>query len=118
MSDKCTCCFEDFIVRCTDYIQVYAKLEPNTNYFWVITDKFDKQYGGSFTTDADGFWRIQVEDLPEGLLTEYSSSFNLQVFEDAYGCSPVKFKVAQDYDCIQFNVRGGLRNKITLGCEF
>lgn len=116
---KCDTCFTDYIVQCNDAINVFAKLEPDAPYQWVITDKFDKQYAGTFTTDADGFWQIPVDDLPEGLLTEYSGTFTLQVFADAYACDePIRFLIAQSYDCITFNVRGGTRIKDSLGCDF
>lgn len=102
---------------------MFAQLTPLTQYEWVITDKFNREYSGIFTTDADGFWQIPVADLPEGLLTEYSGNFTLQVYEfEVYPsqakCAPVKFKIAQEYDCINFNLRAGTREKNNLGCEF
>lgn len=118
MSNKCTWCFEDYVVKCDDEINVFAKLTPTTNYKWVITDKFDRQYSGDFTTDADGFWVIPVADLPPGLLTEFSGQFKLQVFEGDSNCTPINFLIAQMTDCITFNVAAGERIKNNLGCEF
>lgn len=119
----CNCCFDDYIVKCTDNINVFAKLEPATQYEWVITDKFEREYSGIFTTDADGFWQIPVSDLPGGLLTEFSGDFKLRVYEfEVYPnqtkCAAVVFKIAQDYDCITFNARAGTREKNNLGCQF
>jgi hypothetical protein len=113
---NCCECFTDFIARCPEEIRVYAQLQPTTMYTWVITDKFGSQYSGDFTTDSDGFWFIPVEDLPAGLLTEHSGDFTLTVLDQA--CKPIKFKVAQEYNCINFNVVGGTRVKDTLGCTF
>jgi hypothetical protein len=112
----CCTCFTDYIVQCPDEIQVYAQLQPTTMYTWVITDKFGKQWSDSFTTDADGFWVIPVADLPAGLLTEFSGSFKLEVIDQS--CKPVKFKIAQEYTCIAFSIKGGTRVKDNLGCTF
>lgn len=118
MTNTCTCCFDDYLVKCTDTINVFAKLEAARTYVWVITDKFNRQYSGEFTTDADGFWQILVEDLPAGLLTEFSGNFSLQVYPNTTACAPVKFLVAQEVECIQFTMRAGTREKNNLGCEF
>ena len=113
---ECCTCFTDFIAKCNTEINVYAQLQPLTTYRWVITDKFGKKYEGDFTTDSDGFWAIPVADLPAGLLTEYSGLFTLEVMGS--GCKPVKFKVAQEFSCIDFTVKGGTYEKNTLGCDF
>lgn len=113
---NCNCCFTDFIAKCNLSLQVYAQLAPLNDYTWVITDKFGNKYQGEFTTDSGGFWTIPVDQLPSGLLTQYSGEFTLQVQD--IGCKPVKFKVAQEYDCINFTVKGGTYEKSTLGCDF
>lgn len=118
MEYSCVCCFTDYLVKCSTEINVFAKLTPATEYTWVITDKFKRQYSGTFTTDVDGFWAIPVEDLPAGLLTEFSGSFSLQVYDDPAACSPIKFLIAQETDCIQFDIHAGTREKNNLGCEF
>jgi hypothetical protein len=115
---QCNCCFTDYLVKCSTEINVYAKLTPSTAYEWVITDKFNRQYSGSFTTDAEGFWSIPVASLPDGLLTEFSGRFSLQVFEDGTTCAPIKFLIATETDCIDFTVSAGTREKNNLGCEF
>lgn len=115
----CSTCFDDFIAKCNTAIRIFAQLPSLAlyqSYRWVITDKFDKQYEGSFIVDADGFWEIPVDELPDGLLTEYSGSFKLQVYDG--DCKPVKFKIASEYDCVDFEVKGGTFVKDTLGCEF
>lgn len=113
---NCNCCFHDFIAKCNESLRVYAQLDPLTDYIWVIKDKFGNLYQGEFLTDADGFWSILVEELPAGLLTQYSGDFTLQV--QSSGCRPVKFKIAQEYDCIAFTIKGGTYEKNTLGCNF
>lgn len=112
----CSTCFTDYIAKCNTELTVYAQLAPLTQYTWIITDKFLNKYSGEFTTDSDGFWSIPVEELPAGLLTQYSGLFTLEVQDS--GCKPVKFKIAQEYDCIDFTVKGGTYEKDTLGCDF
>ena len=113
---NCNSCFQDYLAKCNLTIQVFAQLSPLTEYIWIITDKFGNLYQGEFMSDADGFWEIAVADLPPGMLTQYSGNFTLQVQDS--GCKPVKFKVAQEYDCINFNIKGGNYEKDTLGCDF
>lgn len=112
----CICCFSDFLAKCNTSIEVFAQLQPLTSYRWVISDKFGHKYEGDFTTDSDGFWTIPVDQLPAGLLTEYSGMFSLEVMDT--GCRPVTFKVAGEYNCIDFTVKGGTYEKNTLGCDF
>lgn len=116
--NTCLCCYEDFLVKCGENIQVFAKMTPDTQYFWIITDKFDRQYQGRVTTDEDGFCVILTGDLPAGLLTEFSGSFKLQFFEETNSCAPVTFTIAQQTDCINFTLRAGNREKNNLGCGF
>jgi hypothetical protein len=113
---NCNSCFQDYLAKCNLEIQVYAQLSPLSDYTWIITDKFGSKYQGEFSTDSDGFWEIPVDELPSGLLTQYSGEFKLQVQDS--GCKPVKFKIAQEYDCINFTVKGGTYEKDTLGCDF
>lgn len=113
---NCNPCFSDFIAKCNLRIQVYAQLAPLSDYIWIITDKFGNKYQGDFTTDSDGFWQIPVDELPSGLLTQYSGEFTLQVQDS--GCKPTKFKLAGEYDCINFTIKGGTYEKDTLGCNF
>jgi hypothetical protein len=113
---SCACCFTDYLAKCNSAITVFAQLSPLTQYTWVITDKFGKKYQGEFTTNSDGFWTIPVDELPAGLLTEYSGLFTLEVMDS--GCKPVKFKVAQEFNCIDFVIKGGTYEKDTLGCDF
>lgn len=113
---SCSTCFTDYIAKCNLAFTVYAQLAPLTQYTWVIKDKFSNLYQGQFTTDSDGFWTIPVDELPAGLLTQYSGLFTLEVMDS--GCKPVRMKIAQQYDCIDFVVKGGNYEKDTLGCDF
>lgn len=111
---SCSACFNDFLIKCPESVKVNAPLTPSSTYRWNITDKFNHVYEGEFTTDEDGLWEIPVEDLPDGLLTEYSGEFKLTVLDNS--CSPVRLKLAQEYDSIHFHVKGGTAVKDNLGC--
>lgn len=113
---SCDTCYFDFVSNCQTEIRVYAQLQPASTYQWVITDKFSRKYSGSAVTDADGFFTIPIEELPAGLLTQYSGEFTMEVMDA--GCKPVKFKMAGEYDCIRFHVKAGTYEKETLGCDF
>lgn len=114
----CNCCFTDTLAKCETEIEVFAMLTPLTAYRWVITDKFHNKYEGDITTDANGFFSIPVADLPDGMLTQYSGTFSLQVYQQDSACAPEKFKIASVHDCIEFSISGGTFEKNNLGCEF
>lgn len=114
---QCNCCFTDYIAKCETVLKVNTILDPVSDYRWVITDKFDNKYEGSVTTDSAGAFEIPVEDLPAGLLTQYSGEFQLQIFPDGEACGPVRFRIAGEYECISFEVKGGTFVKDNIGCE-
>jgi len=116
---ECNTCFNDFIAKCNTEINVFAQLPAlplYDSYKWVITDSLDRKFEGDFVVDENGFWQILVADLPEGLLTQYSGDFRLEVYDSS--CKPVKFKIAQEYDCISFEIKGGTFTKDYIGCSF
>lgn len=111
--NSCNCCFTDYLAKCEENIVINTTLTPGT-YRWAITDKFDNKYEGEVET-ADGTLTIPVEDLPPGLLTQYSGDFLLQIYgEDS--CGPIKFQLTGEYDCVNFHVRGGTFEKNSIGC--
>lgn len=115
----CQTCFTDYIGRCPEGIQVNVFLEPNSAYLqykWVITDKFLNAYQGYFVTDAQGHFLIPVEDLPEGLLTEWAGEFTLKIFDEDN--TPVRFIICQEVECIGFTVKGGTLVKDDIGFPF
>jgi hypothetical protein len=111
---NCNCCYTDYIGKCEESLTIHTNLTPSAAYRWSITDKFDHKYEGEVTADENGSLVISVDDLPPGLLTEYSGDFLFQVYDSA--CRPIKFKVAGEYDCITFHVKGGTFTKDSIGC--
>lgn len=113
----CSCCFNDYLAKCEDFIRLNIIPPPYGEYRWVITDKFDNKYQGELQENEEGYY-IPVDELPAGLLTQYSGLFKLQIFPVGdQTCGPVTFKVAGQFDCISFTIEGGTFEKNNLGCE-
>lgn len=110
--------FSDYIVQCATELQVNALLSPATQYRWVIVDKFNNEHEGDVTTDSNGFFAIQIVDLPAGMLTQYSGEFVLKIFSITDDCKQLSFKCTKYYDEICFQVHPGTREKNNLGCDF
>lgn len=111
---SCSACFNDYLINCQDAITINAPLAPSTEYKWNIRDKFNNVYEGDFTTDVAGAWSINVADLPAGLINQHAGDYKLTVLDSS--CSPVRLKLAQEYDCINFHVKGGTAVKDEIGC--
>lgn len=114
---ECKSPYFDHISNCTTAVTINAHLTPNTNYQWVISDKFNNEYAGVITTDDSGNFEIDVADLPEGLLNAYGGTFSLQV-KEIYSCAEVSLNLQASYDSIIFTVKAGNRVKENLGCDF
>lgn len=113
--NNCDCCFNDFLAKCEEEIVINTNLTTGDSYRWVITNKFGNKYEGTAIAGADGELTIPVEDLPPGMFTQYSSDFTLHLF-GADSCSPIKFKLTGEYDCVTFNIHGGTFEKNNIGC--
>lgn len=114
--NSCECCFTDFLAKCETEIVINTNLTPGNTYRWVISDKFGHLYEGTADAEDDGSLIIPIEDVPAGIFTQYSSDFNLQIYSEN-SCSPIKFKLTGEYDCVTFNIHGGTFVKNWIGCE-
>lgn len=114
--NSCNCCFTDYLAKCEEEIIINTTLTPSASYRWVVTDKFDNKYEGEVVAGLRGELTIPVEDLPAGMLTQYSGEFTMQIY-DSTSCGPIKFKLLGEYDCISFDVHGGTFVKNEIGCE-
>jgi hypothetical protein len=112
----CGTVYKDAISNCTAFIRVNALLQPATPYEWMITDKFGKEYTGQSITNVNGFFDIQLIDLPDGFFTPYSGVFKLEILHE--DCGIMDFLVAEKVSAIEFDVVGGTRVKMDLGCPF
>lgn len=115
---SCSNNFHDYISNCNDELKVNALLLPATPYTWIIIDKFGRQYSGVSISDADGFIKIAISDLPNGFFTEFSGEFILHILDPEDDCRKLDFKMAKFYDGVVFSVKGGERVKDALGCHF
>lgn len=119
---NCSEVFTDYLVQCPESIKINSYLDPTTEYKWIITDKFGKEYAGYITTDADGKFEIPIDELPEGLLTSYSGEFELRVYATSgvYGqetCDHVHIPLAKNYESVRFEIKAGTNQKDNIGCD-
>lgn len=115
---SCSCCFSDHICHCIPYddvIRINTSVTPGATYTWIITDKLDNEYSGEVIAESDGKIEIPLSALPDGLINQFGGKYKLR-FEDG-GCSPISIPLAKEYDCIEFTVKGGNREKNDIGCE-
>lgn len=91
-------------------------MQPGDPYTWIVIDKFENRYSGSLTVELDGTVEIPIAGLPDGLLNQFGGTFKIQLM-DPDGCDAIKFPLAQMYDCIEIDVRGGSQEKNTIGCS-
>lgn len=114
---NCSCCFTDTLAKCETEIRLHIVLPVYSAYRWVITDKFDNKYQGELAEHEDGGYSIPVADLPAGLLTQYSGTMKLEVFQDGEGsCATERFFIGAKTTCIEFDITGGTFEKNNLGC--
>lgn len=99
----CETCYQIKLPSCVDSILLKAGLDPSNAFTWVITDKFGNKYSKEVTSDVNGYITIDVDDLPEGLLTPFSGTFELAILNS--GGETVSF-IYNDitYTCIQFSL--------------
>ncbi len=110
------CCFEDFICHCVPYddvIRINTSLDPGKIYTAVVIDKFDNEYSVDILIGNEGTVEIPIAALPEGLFTEFSGTFRIQIVD---GCETIQMPLTALYDCIEIEIKGGTREKNEIGC--
>lgn len=111
------CCFEDIISACPpEGIKVNAKLEPTTDYVWIITDQHGNIYAIEFTTDGEGYGTIVTAELPEGFCNPYNAGFTIQVKKTVEDCDFIPLVFPIKYTCINVKMVGGTLEKHEIGC--
>jgi hypothetical protein len=52
--------------------------------YYTLTDKFDKEYQGTFATDAAGFGALDLTDFPDDFFNPYAGVMTIEFFTTAY----------------------------------
>ncbi len=99
---SCSTCYEISLPACTDVIQVNAGLNANNIYTWVIEDHFGNKYQGDVTTDGAGNFEIDLDDLPENLLSPHAGTFILTIINSGGETQAVSF-FDTEYTCISMS---------------
>lgn len=114
----CNTCFNDWICKCVPYNDV---ITINTNveaglYEYKVTDFRGNVYQGIADRTADGKLEIPIVDFPDGFWSEYSGVKKIQIYQ--YGsCNPMNIPIAMQVDCIEVEVKGGVNDKSSIGCD-
>lgn len=80
--------FSDYVSANQDSVKFNAKLEPTTEYYFLITDRTGRKISKLFTTDADGLWEIPKTDLPDGFLAP-GNKFKVEILRDKDDLVPI-----------------------------
>lgn len=108
--------FHDYICKCADTILFNVNVDPGADYHYVITDKFGNKFSADITSDGDGQISIPVNQLPEGLFTQYSGTFSFELYMDNTLCTPVLLNMKRKYREALFHVEPGNFEKSNVGC--
>lgn len=124
----CELCYNDYISCGNDTIHITGTLTANTDYWWIITTPSGSKYEGDETTDADGYFTIDISDtntnnIPPGLFNPYAGIFTLEVIlktdNDILKCNAACWNdsaYCDKYCCISFEVVNGNQVKNNIGC--
>src|SRR6476620_4066207 len=115
---SCKTCFEDYICKCVPYDEVITikTYLPAGEYTFVLTDSAGRKFSGVATRISGGSLEIAIADLPDGLLTEFSGEFKIEIFNDETCNKPLNLPIVSQYDCITISVSGGTIDKSSIGC--
>lgn len=93
-------------------------LLANTDYYWILTDKFDHVYSEVVTTDGDGAFVISADDFPGAFFNEHAGQMTLEVKGNPYYCESLGFTICGVYyDMLVIDFKSGhLPAKIPCEC--
>lgn len=116
--NDCNNIYYQNLPACADGFTVALGLTPDTDYYWILTDKFEHTYSEIVTTDSEGAFIISADDFPSGFFNEFAGPMELEVKGNPYYCEPLTFTVCGvEYDrmVIEFK-RGNLPAVIPCEC--
>lgn len=117
--NNCSGIYYQSLPACADGFTVQLPgLQPDADYWWILTDKFNHVYSDVVTTDSEGAFIIGEESFPDGFFNEFAGQMELEVKGNPYYCEPLEFTVCgQTYNRIVFDFkRGNLPAKIPCEC--
>lgn len=80
---------------CADGFTVSVGLDPNADYWWILTDKFGHVYSEVVTTDPEGAFIVSADDFPPGFFNPYAGQMELEIKGNPYYCEPLEFTVCE-----------------------
>ena len=118
--NDCGNIYYQYLPACADGFTVAFGLDANTDYWWTLTDKFDRVYSEVVTTDTDGAFIISASDFPEGFFNEYAGPMVFQIRSNPYNCDYASMNVCgigYSKAVLEFRNGGNLPAKIPCECS-
>ena len=102
------CCENSFYIKlgeCPTSLKLFADLTANTEYLWVIRDKFGTEYSDYATTDGNGVMNIPLTLFPAGSFNRHSGIYTLEILESPpYYQEPINLIFCEDdYDSVMMD---------------
>lgn len=90
--------------ECEDSFTFPISLTPNTDYAYLLTDKFGNKYKDTFTSNSDGSLTINKSDFQDFTFTSASGNFTLSIKEHMNSCNNIKFVYCDaEFESITFS---------------
>ena len=90
--------------ECDNSFTFPIALVPNTDYAYLLTDKFGNKYKDTFTSNSDGSLTINRSDFQEFTFTSASGNFTLSIKEHINSCNNINFVYCDaEFDSITFS---------------
>lgn len=77
----------------TGFTVTSEQFEQNTDYYWIITDKFGHLYSDVAETDEFKTFEIPASAFPIGFFNEYAGQMILEVKGHPYYCEPIGMEI-------------------------
>lgn len=98
---NCDECYE--VSRADNDLIFNYDLDPSTQYYLWIIDKFNNSYRKLITTGIDGSFTIDPSDAvyPSGMFNQYAGDFEVFITSDLEGTTKISFTIyATEYNCL------------------
>ena len=90
--------------ECKDSFTFPISLTPNTDYAYLLTDKFGNKYKNTFTSNSDGLLTINKSDFQDFTFTSASGNFTLSIKEHMNSCNNINFVYCDaEFESITFS---------------